>query len=59
MDYDGVTVTEEEAWASLEQKIREFTATPYTYSVREITAPTGYVWEANEKSETITGEENG
>ncbi len=57
VDYDGVTVTEEEAWASLEQKIREFTATPYTYSVREITAPTGYVWEANEKSETITGEE--
>lgn len=56
-DYDGVTVTEEQVWASLEQKIREFAATPYTYSVREVTAPEGYVWEANEKSETITGEE--
>ena len=56
-DFDGVTVSEEQVWASLEQKIREFAATPYTYSVKEVTAPEGYVWEANEKSVTIPGEE--
>lgn len=57
VDYDNVTVTEEEAWEMLEEQIAAFAATPYTYTVSEVTAPAGYVWEANEKSETITGEE--
>lgn len=55
-DYDGAA-TEAEARAALEAQIAAFAATPYTYSVSEVTAPVGYVWEANEKSETITGEE--
>lgn len=56
VDYDNVTVTEEEAWDFLEQQAAEFMATPYTYSVREVKAPGGYVWAANEKSIEITGE---
>lgn len=56
-DFDGESVSEKEALASIERQIAAFAATPYTYSVREETAPEGYVWEANEKSETITGEE--
>ena len=55
--YDGVEITEEKAWKMLEQKIAEFTATRYTYSVREMTAPTGYTWAANEQSESIPGGE--
>lgn len=56
-DFDGASVSEKEALASIESQIAAFAATPYTYSVKEETAPEGYVWEANEKSETITGEE--
>lgn len=53
--YDGVTVTKEAAESSLADQEAAFKATTYTYSTEELTAPRGYVWEANEKSETIAG----
>ena len=53
--YDGVTVTKEAAESSLADQEAAFRATTYTYSTGELTAPHGYVWEANEKSETIAG----
>lgn len=53
--YDGVTVTKEEAENSLAEQEAAFRAAACTYSTGEITAPHGYVWEANEKSETIEG----
>lgn len=55
--YDGVTVTKEEAEKSLAEQEEAFKAATYTYGTGEITAPNGYVWEANEKSETIAGGE--
>lgn len=55
--YDGVTVTKEEAESELAAQEEAFMQTTCTYSVSEITAPHGYVWEANEKSETIAGGE--
>lgn len=53
--YDGVTVTKEAAESSLADQEAAFKAAAYTYSTGELTAPHGYVWEANEKSETIAG----
>lgn len=53
--YDGVNTTEEEAEKALDDQEADFVHTAYTYSSREITAPEGYVWEANEKSGTIEG----
>lgn len=53
--YDGVTVTKEAAESSLADQEAAFKAATYTYSTGELTAPHGYVWEANEKSETIAG----
>lgn len=44
-----------EAQEELESKKREFASTSYTYSVREITAPAGYVWQANEKTGSVAG----
>lgn len=55
--YDGVTVTKEDAEKSLAEQEEAFKAAAYTYGTGEITAPHGYVWEANEKSETIAGGE--
>lgn len=56
-EHDGGTASEKAAWAALERQIAAFAAIRYTYSVKEETAPEGYVWEMNEKSETIAGEE--
>lgn len=55
--YDGVTVTKEEAEASLREQEEAFQNTSYTYSCAEVTAPRGYVWEANEKSAEAAGDE--
>lgn len=44
-----------EARAELEAKKQEFASISYTYSVREITAPGGYVWQANEKAGSVSG----
>ncbi|MEY8524917.1 prealbumin-like fold domain-containing protein [Lachnospiraceae bacterium 38-10] len=55
--YDGVTVTKEEAEASLRDQEEAFQKTSYTYSSAEVTAPRGYVWEANEKSADAAGDE--
>ena len=55
--YDGVTVTKEEAEASLKEQEEAFKSTSYTYSTAEVTAPRGYVWEANEKSADAAGDE--
>ena len=56
-DYDGVTVTREDAEASLKEQEEAFRSTSYTYSTAEVTAPRGYVWEANEKSAEAAGDE--
>ena len=56
-EHNGSAASEKAAWAAVERQIAAFAATPYTYSVKEETAPEGYVWEANEKSVTIAGEE--
>lgn len=53
--YDGVAVTKEAAESSLADQEAAFKAATYTYSTGELTAPHGYVWEANEKSEAIAG----
>lgn len=53
--YDGVTVTKEAAESSLADQEAAFRAVTYTYSTGELTAPHGYVWESNERSETIAG----
>lgn len=50
-------MTKEQAESSLAAQEEEFKAATYTYSTSEITAPHGYVWEENEKSETIAGGE--
>lgn len=57
VNYDDETVTREDAEALLKQQVSDFMSTEYTYSVEEVTAPEGYVWEANEKSVTIAGGE--
>lgn len=57
VSYDGISVTKEQAEAELAQKEEEFKAKEYTYSTDEITAPVGYVWEANHKEQTIAGGE--
>ncbi len=44
-----------EAQAELETKKQAFASTSYTYSVREITAPVGYVWQANEQTGSVSG----
>lgn len=54
--YDGVTKTQKQAETEMEKQIADFQATEYTFRCKEKTAPTGYVWEANEKEETIAGE---
>lgn len=44
-----------EAQAELESKKQDFASVSYTYSTREVTAPIGYVWQANEKSGSVKG----
>lgn len=44
-----------EAQAELESKKQDFASVSYTYSTREVTAPAGYVWQANEKSGSVEG----
>lgn len=44
-----------EALEKLEAEKKAFAAVSYTYSTREVTAPVGYVWQANEKSQSISG----
>lgn len=45
------------AVADLEAQKADFAATRYTYSTYEVKAPEGYVWEANEQSQSIAGNE--
>ncbi len=44
-----------EAQADIEAQKSDFENTAYTFSCKEITAPTGYVWQANEKSASVKG----
>ncbi len=47
----------DEAVAQVNAELAAFAATRYTYRIREVTAPTGYVWAANEKEQSIAGNE--
>ncbi len=47
----------DEAVAQVNAELSAFAATQYTYRIREVTAPTGYVWAANEKEQSIAGNE--
>ncbi len=47
----------EEAESSMEAEMDAFADSKYTYSSREVTAPSGYVWQANEHSVSISGNE--
>ncbi len=50
-------VSEAEARAQVEAQKSAFTGTKYAYSIREKKAPAGYVWQANELSQPIAGNE--
>ncbi len=43
------------AQEDLEAQKRDFAGVSYTHGVREVTAPAGYVWQANEKSGPVRG----
>lgn len=49
--------SEAEARSELEGKKAAFQNTSYTYWVEEVTAPTGYVWQKNQGTKTISGGE--
>lgn len=51
----GGNTSRREAQEELEGKKQDFASVSYTYSTREITAPIGYVWQANEKTGSIEG----
>ncbi|MCI9305205.1 MAG: hypothetical protein HFI28_01825 [Lachnospiraceae bacterium] len=51
----GGYTSREEAQANIESQKQDFASVSYTYGTREVTAPTGYVWQANEKSGSVSG----
>ncbi len=48
----------EEAESSIEEEKENFANKKYTYSFKEKTAPTGYVWQKNENSASISGDDS-
>lgn len=48
----------EEAENYIDGEKKKFENRSYTYSCREVKAPLGYVWQGNEKSATISGNES-
>lgn len=55
----GCFTSRSEALANIEEQMNDFANKNYSYSCREVTAPTGYVWQKNEKSVSITGNGKG
>lgn len=53
-EIDGHT-SRRKAQAEIDAKKEAFAAVSYTYSIREIKAPAGYVWQANENSGDVAG----
>lgn len=49
--------SEEEAAAEVEGKMEAFQSRTYSYSIREVTAPTGYVLQEDTQQQSIAGEE--
>ncbi len=53
-EIDGHT-SMRKAQAEIDAQKEAFAAVSYTYSIREVTAPAGYVWQANEASRAVSG----